>query len=90
MLTPEGLSWEAGEARVLRGINRRDECGVEARVHGVALFVPRLDVTIRIPMALAAGEAPLLLGREGFFEYFRLTFDRPALVTHFEFVGPIE
>ncbi|MFQ6093982.1 MAG: hypothetical protein ACE5OR_15135 [bacterium] len=53
------------------------------------LVVAELSIQITIPMCFAEGHAPLLLGREGFFEYFRVTFNRQALLTTFEFVGEL-
>jgi hypothetical protein len=55
----------------------------------VELIVAELGIQITIPMCFAEGEAPLVLGREGFFEYFRVTFDRQALLTTFEFMGEL-
>ncbi|MBC8264647.1 MAG: hypothetical protein H8E47_11045 [Anaerolineales bacterium] len=83
------LTWEAGEKRTLHGISHKEECQVESRVHAVDLVVAELGIQITIPMCFAEGEAPLVLGREGFFEYFRVTFDRQALLTTFEFVGQL-
>ncbi|MFQ5854279.1 MAG: hypothetical protein ACE5LU_01350 [Anaerolineae bacterium] len=53
------------------------------------VVVTELGIQITIPMCFADGHAPLLLGREGFFEYFRVTFDGQALLTTFEFVGEL-
>lgn len=83
------ITWEDGERRILHGISRKEECQVESRVHDVDLVVAELGIQITIPMCFADGHAPLLLGREGFFEYFRVTFDGQALLTTFEFVGEI-
>jgi hypothetical protein len=45
------------------------------------LYVP---CRIRIPMCFAEGNAPLLLGREGFFDAFRVEFDKRQALTVFE------
>ena len=81
--------WEDGERRILHGISRKKVCQVESRVHDVDLVVAELGIQITIPMCFAEGHAPLLLGREVFFEYFRVIFDRQALLTTFEFVGEL-
>lgn len=85
-----GKKWADGRRRILYGISRKKVCRVESRVHNVTLVVAELGVQIHIPICFAEGEAPLVLGREGFFEYFRVTFDRQALLTTFEFVGELE
>lgn len=84
-----GKKWEDGERRILHGISRKKVCRVESRIHPVDLVVAELGIQITILMCFAEGHAPLLLGREGFFEYFRVTFDRQALLTTFEFVGEL-
>ena len=63
---------------------------MESRVHTVDLVVAELGIQIAVPMCFAEGESPLVLGREGFFEYFRVTFDRQALLTTLEFVGELQ
>jgi hypothetical protein len=85
-----GKCWEEGVERVLTGLAQKEECRVVSRVHQVRLPLPQLGMSIELPMAFAEGHAPLLLGRDGFFEYFRVTFDRPALITQFEFVGQLQ
>jgi len=84
-----GKRWEDGRRRTLHGISRKRVCQVESRVHDVHLVVAELGIQITIPVCFAEGHAPLLLGRDGFFEYFRVTFDRQALLTTFEFVGEL-
>jgi hypothetical protein len=55
-----------------------------------------LDIYIRdagcqltFPFCFAEGDAPLLIGREGFFDAFRVAFDKPQLVTVFELVRSV-
>jgi hypothetical protein len=84
-----GKKWEDGRRGILHGISRRKVCQVEGRVHDVDLVIAELSIQITIPMCFAEGHAPLLMGREGFFEYFRVTFDGQALLTTFEFVGEL-
>jgi hypothetical protein len=84
-----GLCWEEGARRVLKGISKRRECQVETRLHTVNLVIFELGIQIATPVCFAVGRAPFVLGREGFFEHFRITLDRRALVTTFEFGGEI-
>ncbi|MBL7064182.1 MAG: hypothetical protein ISS49_08260 [Anaerolineae bacterium] len=84
-----GKEWEDGERRLLYGISRKKVCQIESRILRVDIVVAELGIQVTIPMCFAEGHAPLLLGREGFFEYFRITFDRQALLTTFEFMGKL-
>jgi hypothetical protein len=42
-----------------------------------------------IPICFADSDASQLLGREGFFDYFRIEFDKPQLLTRFELIAPV-
>jgi hypothetical protein len=53
----------------------------------VDLFVPEVERWFTIPMCFARGKVPFLLGQEGFFDHFIVTFDRSARKTTFEFTG---
>jgi len=44
---------------------------------------------LTVPFCFAEGDAPLLLGREGFFDAFRVTFDKQRLVTLFELLEAV-
>ncbi|HEV3119463.1 MAG TPA: hypothetical protein VGY58_20570 [Gemmataceae bacterium] len=79
-----GLSWEAGALVELKGIAQRDECNVPGSVHPVTIFVAEAAREIVIPFCFAEGPAPLLLGREGFFDAFRIQFDKQRYLTAFE------
>ncbi len=80
-----GLRWEAGTEVELRGIVPREECRLAARLHPVELYVRDADRRLTIPMCFAdSDEAPLLLGREGFFDAFTLSFDKKNLLTRFD------
>jgi hypothetical protein len=79
-----GLRWEDGERIELHGIAHRAECIVPATIHGLDVYVREAGYQLTIPFCFAEGDAPLLLGRDGFFDAFRLTFDKPKLVTVFE------
>jgi hypothetical protein len=78
-----GLNWEAGEPLTLHGISAKPECSIRARVLGVQLIVPDVALAITIPICFADGDASLLLGREGFFDCFRIEFDKQHLLTRF-------
>jgi len=82
-----GKRWGDGEPHILRGISRRKVCAIEGRVHGVEILVAEVGLRFTIPMCFARADVPFLLGREGFFDYFVVTFDKPARKTHFELVG---
>jgi hypothetical protein len=79
-----GLAWEAGTPVQLRGISPRDECKVTATVHPVEVLIQEANCRITIPFCFADGDAPSLLGREGFFDAFRVIFDKKQQLTTFE------
>jgi hypothetical protein len=79
-----GLNWQAGEPTEIRGISRRKNCRVQGRVHEVAILVTDAGVLLRIPMVFAWGNAPYVLGREGFFDIFNISFEKPKLRTVFQ------
>lgn len=81
-----GLTWEDGELVTLRGISPRDECAVASRMQLVELYIREARCRITIPFCFADGDAPLLLGRDGFFDAFRVLFDKGDLATTFELV----
>ncbi len=81
-----GLNWEAGEPIQLKGISPRPECSVAARVFQVELMVPDIGVSLLAPICFADGDASHLLGREGFFDVFRVTFDKRQQTTRFELI----
>ena len=83
-----GLSWDEGQSVTLRGISTRDECAVAARVHQVELYVRDARCRLTVPFCFAEGDAPLLLGRDGFFDIVRVQFDKTKLLTMFEYVIP--
>ena len=80
------LDWEAGEAITLKGISPKPECVVRARVLEVELLVPDIGVAFMVPICFADGDTSLLLGREGFFDAFRVTLDKQRLTTEFELI----
>ena len=79
-----GLRWEDGERIQLHGIAQREECIVPATIHALDIYVREAGYQLTIPFCFAEGDAPLLLGRDGFFDAFRLTLDKPQLLTVFE------
>ncbi len=81
-----GLDWEAGEPINLNGISPKPECVVRARVLQVELLVPDIGFAFMIPICFADGDTSQLLGREGFFDAFRITFDKQRFTTEFELI----
>ena len=79
-----GLRWQEGELIELRGCSQRKECAVEAAVHPLHIYVREAQCRLTIPFCFAAGDAPLLLGRNGFFDAFRVTLDKLHLLTVFD------
>lgn len=79
-----GLAWEKGKPVQLQGISPREECTVAATIHPVEIHIREVACRITIPICFAEGDAPFLLGRDGFFDAFRITFDKRNLLTLFE------
>jgi hypothetical protein len=79
-----GLQWDQGAWTELHGIAQRKECVVPATIHPLDIFIREAGCQLTIPFCFAEGDAPLLLGREGFFDAFRITFDKQELATVFE------
>jgi hypothetical protein len=79
-----GLVWNTGAAAELRGISPRDECVVAATVHVVEVHIVEADRRLYLPFCFADGDAPLLIGRDGFFDAFRIQFDKSRYLTTFE------
>jgi hypothetical protein len=79
-----GLRWEEGELIELHGISQRAECAVPAAIHPLDVYIREARCRLTIPFCFAEGDAPLLLGREGFFDAFRVVFDKQQLVTVFD------
>jgi hypothetical protein len=81
-----GLDWHAGEPVSLNGISPRPECAVAARVLAVEMLVPEIGIALVVPICFADGDVSQLLGREEFFDCFRITFDKRRLTTQFELI----
>ncbi len=79
-----GLRWEDGKPIQLHGISPREECAVPGMIHSVELVIREASLRLIIPVCFAEGDAPFLLGREGFFDAFRVQFDKVQSVTNFE------
>ena len=84
-----GLRWQEGELIELRGIADRDECALQAAIHPLDIYIREAGCRLTIPFCFAAGDAPLLLGREGFFDAFRVAFDKQKLVTVFDLLETV-
>lgn len=50
------------------------------------IYISNVPCRLTIPLCFAEGDAPFLLGRDGFFDAFRVQFDQPRLQTVFELV----
>ncbi len=84
-----GLPWDSGTLITLQGISPKPECLVPGRIVDLELIVPDVRAVINVPICFAEGDVSQLLGREGFFDYFRVEFDKARLLTKFELVeGP--
>lgn len=79
-----GLRWEEGQMIELRGISQRAECAVPAAIHPLHVYIREARCRLTIPFCFAEGDAPLLLGRDGFFDAFRISFDKQQLLTVFD------
>jgi hypothetical protein len=75
-----------GPPITLRGISQRKVCLVQGQIHEVDILVPDAGVMLRLPMVFARGNAPFILGREGFFDAFDITFEKTNRRTVFQLV----
>ena len=78
-----GLDWDKGSKITLSGISPKPECTLEGRIHTVSALVPDLAFELALPVCFANGNAPLLIGREGFFDEFDITLDKTRRRTVF-------
>jgi hypothetical protein len=81
-----GRRWQDGEPITLRGISRRKVCMIRGRIHEVEILIPDAGVVLPLPMVFARGNAPFVLGREGFFDFFNVTFEKVTRRTVFQFL----
>ncbi len=84
VVRPKAPQGEDGELTQLSGIAQHEECVVPASIHMLDIYIRDAGCQLTIPFCFAEGDAPLLIGREGFFDAFRIAFDKPQLVTVFE------
>jgi hypothetical protein len=84
-----GLKWQEGKMIELHGISQRKECTVQATIHPLNIYVREAGCRLTIPFCFAADDAPLLLGRDGFFDAFRVTLDKQNLLTQFDLLEPV-
>jgi hypothetical protein len=82
-----GKRWEDGRPTTLRGISRRKVCAIQGRLHPVDIYVLEVGQWFTMPVCFARGRVPFLLGQEGLFDHFIVTFDRAARKTTFEFIA---
>ena len=80
------IDWKKGEKAKMKGIAEERMCWVEGRIHEIDVIIPDLKLEIQIPVCFVKGNAPFLLGRDGFFDYFKVTFEKFKLKTVFELI----
>jgi len=78
-----GLNWARGSRISLTGISPKPECSVDGRIQEAAPFLPDLALNLSLPICFADGNAPYLIGREGFFDRFNITLDKKKRRTLF-------
>jgi hypothetical protein len=78
-----GLNWSRGSRISLTGISSRPECVVDGRIQDASAFLPDLALNLTLPICFADGDAPYLIGREGFFDRFKITLDKKKRRTIF-------
>jgi hypothetical protein len=83
-----GISWIKGSKVTLTGISPKPECSIIGRIQRVQAILPDLNIEIELPVCFAEGNAPYLIGREGFFDRFNITMDKSHLKTTFKLILP--
>lgn len=78
-----GLKWEYGIETVLQGVSWKENCEVIGRIHEVEVIIPDIDLMIILPICFTEGDAPLLLGREVFFDLFDVCLSKYNKITQF-------
>jgi hypothetical protein len=78
-----GLDWIKGSRVTLTGISPIPECALEGRIHRVTPVIPDLALGLELRMCFANGNAPYLIGRDGFFDQFAVTLDEKQRRTVF-------
>ena len=78
-----GLYWNKGKKITLSGISPKPECTLEGRIHEISALVPDIAIDLTLPVCFANGNAPYLIGREGFFDEFDITMDKTKRRTIF-------
>ena len=79
-----GRDWSSGSYVRLRGISQKDECDVEGRILSIEMHIPDVQRRLVIPVCFAEGDCAFVLGRQRFFDAFRITFDQLSLKTEIE------
>ena len=52
----------------------------------IELLIPTIGISLAVPVCFAEGDTSQILGREGFFDCFRIEFDKANFVTRFTLV----
>ena len=71
-----GLDWIKSSRVTLTGISPKPECSLEGRIHRVTVLIPDIESELSLPICFANGNAPYLVGREGFFDEFDVTLEK--------------
>ncbi len=71
-----GLDWNKGSKVTLTGISPKPECSLEGRIHRITALIPDIAIELNLSTCFAYGNAPYLIGREGFFDEFDVTLDK--------------
>lgn len=79
-----GIDWAKGSRVKLSGISSKPECVIEGRTHIINVTLPDISLELDLPVCFGQGNAPYLLGREGFFDRFTVTLDKKKLRTIFK------
>ncbi len=82
-----GVDWAKGKRARLSGISPKPECSVDGRIHTVRTVVPALALELKVSVCFADGDTPYLIGREAFFDRFKVTLDKPNKRTTFTLTG---
>lgn len=78
-----GIHWSDGQLMELVGISPREECNVRGYIHPLKVHVREVKLSLTIPCCFVEGDTPLVLGRAGFFDAFRIEFDQRQRLTVF-------
>lgn len=82
-----GIPWERGKLQVIKGVSRKRGCEVSGRIHEVIAIISATDQWLTLPICFVDADAPFVVGRQVFFDFFRVCFDKATLTTILETRG---